>query len=508
MLDILGNLFNGLGIAISPGNLLFCFVGCVAGMLIGALPGLGPSAGLTIILPITFGLEPIQGIILLAGIYYGSMYGGSITSILLGIPGDPSAVMTVSDGYPLAKQGRGGAALGITAIGSFIGGTICVVLFTFLGPALASVALSFGPPEYFALMFLGLTLVSNFTDKSVTKGFISALVGLFISTIGLDMVTGSARYTFGTINLFDGIDFVVVALGVFGMTEILIALEDDVRSFKFNKKELGWRNMLPNAKDWAVSKWHIIRSTFIGFFMGILPGSGATICTFVAYAAAKNSAPPERKELFGKGAIEGVAAPETANNASSIAAFVPLLTLGVPGTASAAVIMGALLMFGMEPGPLLWDKNPDFVWGLIGSMYVGNTMLLILATVGIPLFVKMLEVPFAILNAIVMAFILIGSYSLNFSMFDVGLTIFFGLLGYMMKKLDFPAPPMILALILGNLLEISLRQSMILTGGNMSIIFMRPISGVIMTVAIASILWTLFKSFRKGKKDQKQIIAS
>ncbi|ATW27611.1 tripartite tricarboxylate transporter permease [Candidatus Formimonas warabiya] len=504
-MDILSNLLNGLWIAISPANLIFCFIGAVAGLLIGALPGLGPSAGLTIILPITFGLDPIQGIILLAGIYYGAMYGGSITSILLGLPGDPASVMTVADGYPLAKQGRGGPALGITAIGSFVGGTICVILFTFLGPLLAKIALSFGPPEYFSLMFLGLTLVSNFTDKSVIKGFLSALVGLFISVIGLDMVTGLSRFTFGSIELFDGIDFVVVALGLYGMTEILIALEDDRTSFKFNRKELHWRKLFPNAQDWAVSKWHIIRSTFIGFFMGILPGSGATICTFIAYAAAKNSAPPERKPLFGKGAIEGVAAPETANNASSIAAFVPLLTLGVPGTASAAVIMGALLMFGLEPGPLMWDKNPDFIWGLIGSMYIGNAMLLILSTVCIPFFVRMLEVPFPILNAVVMAFILVGSYSLGYSMFDVALTILFGLLGYLMKKLDFPAPPMILALILGNMLEISLRQTMIITEGNLGVIFTRPISGVIMTAALCSIAWTVFKSFKKGIKGQSQL---
>ncbi|ATW27415.1 tripartite tricarboxylate transporter permease [Candidatus Formimonas warabiya] len=502
-MDTLSNLLNGLVIALHPTSVIFCFFGAVAGLLIGALPGLGPSAGLTIILPITFSLPPIQGVIFLAGIYYGAMYGGSITSILLGLPGDPASVVTVTDGYPLAKQGRGGPALGITAIGSFVGGTICVILFTFLGPVLAKVALSFGPPEYFALMFLGLTLVSNFMEKSIIKGFISAFVGLFVSVIGLDLVTGLTRFSFGTIELYDGIDFVVVALGIFGITEILISLEDDITSFKFNRKELRLRNLFPDAKDWAVSKWHIVRSTFIGFFMGLMPGCGAAICSFIAYAAAKNSAPPERKKLFGNGAIEGVAAPETANNAASIAAFVPLLTLGIPGTASAAVIMGALLMFGLEPGPLLWTKNPDFVWGLIGSMYIGNAMLLVLSTVGIPFFVRMLEVPFPILNASVMAFILVGGYSLNNSMFDVGLVILFGLIGYLMRKMEYPAPPMILALILGNTLEISLRQTMIISQGHIGVIFTRPVSGTIMVIAIAFILWSVYKSLRKTNKTQE-----
>lgn len=505
-MDILSNLFHGLSIAISPGNLLFCFIGVVAGLLIGALPGLGPSAGLAIILPVTFGLaDPIAGIILLAGIYYGAMYGGSITSILLGVPGDPASVMTVADGYPLAQQGRGGAALGITALGSFIGGTISVILFTILGPLLAKVALSFGPPEYFALMILGLTLVSNFTEKSILKAFLSAAVGIFISIIGLDLVTGMPRFTFGSTELYDGIDFVVVALGLYGITEILMALEEDQVPFKFDKKELNWRKILPDARDWALSKWHILRSTAIGFLMGMLPGSGATICTFVSYAVAKNVAPPERKKLFGKGAIEGVAAPETANNCSSVAAFVPLLTLGVPGSASTAVIMGALLMFGLQPGPMLWDNNPDFIWGLIGSMYIGNTMLLILATVCIPIFVRMLEVPFAILNAVVMAFILVGSYSMGSSMFEVGLTIFFGMVGYLMRKLDYPAPPMILALVLGGMMESSLRQTMIISNGSIGIVFTRPISGIIMAVALGSVAWTMYKSLRKAISEKNRI---
>lgn len=507
-MEILQNLLGGLAIAVSPMNLLFCFIGVVAGVLIGALPGLGPSAGLAILLPVTFGFpDPVAGIILLAGIYYGAMYGGSITSVLIGVPGDPAAVMTVADGYPLAQQGRGGPALGICAIGSFIGGTLCVLAFTILGPLLAKVALSFGPPEYFALMVLGLTLVASFAEKSAIKAFQSAVAGLFISVIGLDLVTGLPRFTFGQSKLYEGIDFIVVALGLYGITEILIAMEDKELSFKFDKKQLQWRSLLPNAADWAVSKWVILKSTVVGFMLGMLPGSGATICTFIAYAMAKNAAPPERKPLFGKGAIEGVAAPETANNAASVAAFVPLLTLGVPGSASTAVLMGALLMFGLQPGPLLWETNPNFIWGLIGSMYIGNAMLLILSTICIPFFVRMLEVPFPILNAVVMAFILVGAYSLTNSMFDVGMTLFFGLLGYTMKKMDYPAPPMILALVLGNTLENSLRQSLILSQGSIGIIFSRPISGVLITIALASIAWIVFKSVRGYNKSANNVEA-
>lgn len=503
-MDIIGNLLAGISIALSPMNLLFCFIGVVAGVVIGALPGLGPSAGLAILLPITFGFpDPVAGIILLAGIYYGAMYGGSITSVLLGVPGDPAAVMTVADGYPLAQQGRGGPALGICAIGSFIGGTLCVVAFTILGPLLAKIALSFGPPEYFALMVLGLTLVASFTEKSAVKAYISALVGLFISVIGLDLISGLPRFTFGQLKLFEGIDFIVVALGLYGITEILSSMDEDQNGFKFDRAQLHWRNLLPSFADWVICRWHILRSTVLGFMLGMLPGSGATICTFISYAVAKNASTPERKALFGKGAIEGVAAPETANNAASVAAFVPLLTLGVPGSASTAVLMGALLMFGLQPGPLLWEQNPNFIWGLIGSMYIGNTMLLVLSTVCIPFFVRMLEVPFPILNASVMAFILVGAFSLSNSLFDVGMTLFFGLLGYAMKKMDYPAPPMILALVLGNTLENSLRQTLILSQGSMGIIFTRPVSALLMTVALASIAWITYKSIRGNKREQE-----
>jgi putative tricarboxylic transport membrane protein len=492
-MDTLQNLLMGLSVAASPINLLFCIIGVLAGSIIGALPGLGPSAGLAILLPITFGIDPTSGIILLAGIYYGAMYGGSITSILIGVPGDPSSVVTMFDGYPLAQQGRGGPAMGMSAFASFIGGTLCVIIFTFLAPALAKVALSFGPPEYFALMVLGLTAVSGLADKSALKAFLATLIGLFISIMGLDLVTGLPRFTFGQMFLFDGIDFVIVALGVFGVSEILISMEEDATPFVYNKEQLRFRNLFPNLQDWAFSIKHIISSAITGFFIGMLPGAGATVSTFISYGIAKNTSKPERKQLFGKGAIEGVAAPECANNAASVGAFVPLLTLGVPGSASTAVMMGALMMFGLRPGPTLFEKNPDFVWGLIGSMYIGNILLVFLTLLLIPVFVRMLRIPSSILNAIVMAFIIVGAYSINSSMFDVGLTIFFGFLGYVMKKMDFPVAPLVLALVLGNMLETSLRQSLIISNGGLGIFFIRPISCMMLIFSFLTIVWPLIK---------------
>lgn len=484
------NLLMGLSVAADPFNLLYCAIGVVFGIIIGALPGLGPSAGIAILLPLTFGTDPVAGIIMLAGIYYGAMYGGSITSILINTPGDASAVMTTLDGHPLAKQGRAGQALGMAAFASIIGGTICVVLFMFLAPALANFAISFGPPEYFALMFLGLTTIGGMTGKFPVKGYISALIGLFIATIGLDLVQGIPRFAFGTYELYEGIDFIPVAMGLFGIAELLVVAEGGER-VRVDKKDLTWRKQLPNKEDWKYSAPHIARGTGIGFFIGMLPGAGATIASFISYGVAKKIS--KRGDEFGTGVIEGVAAPESANNSASMGAMVPLLTLGVPGSGSTAVMLGALMMFGLRPGPLLFENNPDFVWGLIGSMYIGNFLLLVLAMLAVPLFVKVLNVSSPILNAVVMSFILIGAYSLNNSMFDVGLTILFGVLGFFMKKLSFPATPMVLALVLGALLETSLRQSLIISNGNPAIFFTRPISGTILVVAILAVVWPFLK---------------
>ncbi|HHV64972.1 MAG TPA: tripartite tricarboxylate transporter permease [Peptococcaceae bacterium] len=496
-MEIIQNLLFGFQVAFQPINLLFCFIGVVFGVFIGALPGLGPSAGLAILLPMTFGMDPVAGIIMLAGIYYGSMYGGSITSILINVPGDPASVATTLDGFAMAKKGRAGAALGISAFGSFIAGTGAVVVFTFLAPLVAEFALRFGPPEYFALMVLGLTTIAGMTGKFPTKGYISALLGLFFATVGLDLVQGIPRFTFGIWNLFEGVDFIPVAMGLFGIAEILTS-DDDLSDLKVDKKDVSLRKVLPTREDWKYSLPHIGSGGVIGFFVGMLPGAGATIASLISYGVAKKTSP--RGDEFGTGVIEAVAAPESANNSASVGAMVPMLTLGVPGSGSTAVMLGALMMFGLTPGPLLFEKNPDFVWGLIGSMYIGNIMLVILSTACIYWFVKILRTPTPILNAVVMAFILIGAYSLNNSMFDVGLTIFFGAIGYFMKKLDYPAAPMVLALVLGTLLETSLRQSMILSNGSLTIFFTRPISCTVLVISIIIVIWPLFKKILPKKK--------
>lgn len=500
-MEVLQNLAMGFQVAAEPINLLYCLIGVVFGVLIGALPGLGPSAGLAILLPLTFGMDPVAGIIMLAGIYYGSMYGGSITSILINVPGDPSSVATTLDGYAMAKKGRAGAALGISAFGSFIAGTGGVIVFTFLAPVIAEFALRFGPPEYFALMVLGLTTIAGLTGKQPTKGYISAFLGLFFATVGLDLVQGIPRFTMGNWNLFEGIDFIPVAMGLFGIAEILTS-DDDLSELKVDKKDVTFRKVLPTREDWKYSLPHIGSGSVLGFFVGMLPGAGATIASLMAYGVAKKTS--KRGDQFGTGVIEAVAAPEAANNSASVGAMVPMLTLGVPGSGSTAVMLGALMMFGLTPGPLLFENNPDFVWGLVGSMYIGNILLVILSTACIYWFVKILRCPTPILNAVVMAFILIGAYSLNNSMFHVGLTVFFGAVGYFMKKLDYPSAPMVLALVLGTLLETSLRQSLIISNGSPMIFFNRPISGSLLIFSILVVLWPLLrKLFRLAVPGKK-----
>lgn len=494
-METLQSLLSGFQVALLPLNVLYCLIGVVCGTLIGALPGLGPSAGLAVLLPITFGMDPVAGIIMLAGIYYGAMYGGSITSILINTPGDSAAVMTALDGYPLNLKGRAGPAMGMAAFASFIGGTISIIIFTFLAPVMADFALSFGAPEYFALMVMGLSALASMTGDDPVKGFLSAVLGIIISMVGLDLVTGMPRFTFGSLHLMGGVDFVPVAMGLFGITEIVLSSEETDTRSGLKAADLRFTKLFPNLTDWARCKLIIPVGTLLGFFIGMLPGAGATIASFMSYGTAKKLS--RHPDEFGTGAIEGVAAPECANNAASVGAFVPLLTLGVPGSASTAVMMGALMMFGMRPGPLLFENNPDFVWGLIASMYVGNIMLITMVLVFVPLFVRVLQVPRGILNSIVMAFILIGAYSLEGSMFTVYLTLSFGVLGYFMKKMKIPAVPMVLALVLGQLMENSLRQSMIMSQGNPIIFFARPISCVLMLVAFGAMLIPVAKNLIK-----------
>jgi len=488
-MDFLAHLGMGFGIALTPFNLMMAVAGVMVGMLIGALPGVGPPSGVAMLLPLTFGMEPTSGIIMLAAMYAGTMYGGTITSVLINTPGESASVVTCLDGYQMALQGRAGPALGIAAIGSFIAGTIGVVLLMLVSPLLARWALSFGPPESFALMLLGLTTVTLLGGDDPLKGYISMVFGLMLAMVGFDIISGEARYGFGIPEMMDGVDFLPVAIGLFGLGEVLAGTEE--KGGAQVKGKLRLREVLPSLADWAQSKWSIARGTVLGFAVGVLPGAGPTVASFLSYTVEKRvSKTPER---FGKGAIEGVAAPESANNAAATAAMVPMLTLGIPGSATTAIMLGGLMMWGLRPGPMLFEKNPQFVWGLIASQYIANVMLLVASTALIPLFVRALRIPYSILMPLIILFCVTGAYSLKNNVWDVGQMLVFGVVGYFMKKLGYSPAALVLALVLGPLAERSLRQSLIISDAGIGIFFTRPISAVLMVLALAAIAVPLAK---------------
>jgi len=485
----LAPVLDGFTVVLEPTNLLYCLIGVVVGMLVGVLPGLGPAATIAILLPITIGIEPVTAIIMLAGIFYGAQYGGTITSVLLKLPGEASSVVTVFDGHALARQGKAGTALGIAAIGSFVGGTISIVALSFLAPIVASFALDFGPPEYTALALLGILLVSTISSGSRLKALVAASIGLLLATVGRDAFTGGERFTFGSLNLADGLDFVPIAMGLFGLGEILYNLEERHTAAQAPTKVA---NVWPSRKDLRRSSGAIGRGSVLGFLLGILPGGGATLASLAAYAVEKKrSKTPER---FGNGAIEGVAGPETANNAAATSSFIPLLTLGIPANATMAVIFGALLVLGVSPGPQLVTQEPELFWGVINSMYIGNILLLIMSIPLVGLFVKILRVRPAILAPITVLITLIGVYTVNNSVFDIVLVIVFGVLGYLMKKLGFDPGPLLLAFVLGVLLEESLRRSLLIFDGNATEFFTRPISGTLLVVFLLVALLPLIRS--------------
>jgi putative tricarboxylic transport membrane protein len=483
-MDFFGNLALGFSIALTPFNLLMAAAGVTLGTLIGALPGVGPVSGVALLLPLTFGMSPVSGIIMLAALYAGSMYGGTITSVLINTPGESASVVTCIDGHQMALQGRAGPALGVATIGSFVAGTFGVVLLMLMSPLLARWALSFGPPETFALMLLGLTTVTGLTGDHALKGYISMVFGLMLAMTGFDIVSGDARYTFGVTEMLDGVDFLPVAIGLFGLGEVLVGAESAAETRILNAR-YGLRDVMLTATDWARSRWAIVRGTVLGFFIGVLPGAGPTIASFLAYAVEKKVS--RHPEEFGHGAIEGVAGPESANNAASAGAMVPMLTLGIPGSATTAVMMGGLMMWGLRPGPLLFEKNPDFVWGLIASLYIANVMLLVLNIGFIPMFVRALRIPYSVLMPLIIVFCITGAYSLNNKVWDVGQMLVFGVLGYFMKKLDYSPAAMTLALVLGPLAERALRQSLIISDAGIGIFFTRPIAAVLTCLALAAV---------------------
>jgi putative tricarboxylic transport membrane protein len=489
---------DGFALVVEPKNLLYCLVGVLIGMVIGVLPGLGPAATIAILLPITYTIDPVSAIIMLAGIYYGAQYGGTITSVLLRLPGEASSVVTVFDGFALAKQGRAGTALGIAAIGSFVGATISIIGLTLLAPVVAGVALNFGPPEYAALALLGVLLVATIGSGNKLKAMIAGAVGLLLATVGRDSFTGASRFTFDSLQLADGIDFVVVAMGLFGVGEILYNLEQRHRKAQPPAK-VG--NVWPSRKDLKQSSGAIGRGSVIGFVLGVLPGGGAVLSSIVAYAVEKRrSKTPER---FGRGAVEGVAAPETANNAAATSSFIPLLTIGLPANASMAMLFGALLILGVSPGPQLVDEHPDVFWGVINSMYIGNILLLILSIPLVGLFVRILKVRPAILAPITALITILGVYTINNSVFDIFLMVAFGIVGYLMKKAGFDPGPMVLAFVLGSIIESSTRRSLLIFGGDPTGFVTRPISGVLLLVFVMLALLPAIRALMKRRTSAR-----
>jgi putative tricarboxylic transport membrane protein len=493
MFDVAG-LWHGFQIAFSPVNLLWGFIGCALGTAVGVLPGLGPAATIALLLPISMKMgSPVTAIILMSGIFYGAMYGGSTTSILLKIPGEAASVVTCIDGYEMARNGRAGPALGVAAIGSFIAGTFGLVGLTMMAPPLAEAALKFGPPEYFSLTLLGLLLATYLTGDSALKGLIMAVLGLILGSIGLDPLSGAVRFDFGVADLQSNIDFVTLAMGLFGVGEILISLE---KSETASILTTSIKNVFPTVADLARSGWAMVRGSLIGFFVGILPGGGAVLSSLVSYAVEKKVS--KHPEEFGHGAIEGVAGPESANNAAASSSFIPLLTLGIPGNASTAMIFAALLIHGITPGPFLLTEHPDVFWGVVASMYIGNVMLLVLNLPLVGIWVQLLRVPYAFLAPLILVLTLVGVYSVNNSVFDIWVMLVMGVFGYLARKLKFDLGPLLLAFVLGPIMERSLRQALLMSNGKFEIFVMRPISGGLIAVAVLFVLYNIWAGRKRA----------
>jgi putative tricarboxylic transport membrane protein len=484
-MDLFNNLVLGFSVAFSLQNLWFCFLGCFLGTLIGVLPGIGPLATIAMLLPITFNVPPVSALIMLAGIYYGAQYGGSTTAILVNLPGETAAVVTCMDGYQMARQGRAGPALGIAAIGSFFAGTVCTFIIALFGPPIAEMALKFGAPEYFSLMLMGLVTAAVLAHGDMMTSLAMVALGLLVGVVGTDVNSGMARYSFGFPELTDGIGFVVLAVGVFAIAEIVTNLGDTEERQIFTKKV---KNLWPTWADIKQSSGAILRGTGIGAFFGVLPGTGPSIASFSSYMVEKKLAKDPSR--FGKGAIEGVAGPESANNADAQCKFIPTLTLGIPASATMALMLGALTIQGIAPGPQVMTQKPDLFWGLIASMWIGNAMLVILNLPLIGLWVSLLKVPYRILFPCIMAFSCIGIYSVNNSAFDIYMTAFFGVVGFLWAKLECPPAPMLLGFVLGPLMEENLRRALLISRGDPTVFVTRPISlgFIIATVLIVIVM--------------------
>ncbi|HET7627933.1 MAG TPA: tripartite tricarboxylate transporter permease [Bacillales bacterium] len=484
--------------ALQPDNIIYLMIGGLIGTIVGMLPGLGPATAIAVLIPITFGMDPTSALILMAAIYGGAMYGGSISSILLNTPGDGSAIAATFDGYQMSKNGQAGAAIAICAIGSFIGSIAAVVGFMFLAVPMANLALKFGPAEYFLLFLFTLSTVVSLSVGNMTKGFVSMAVGLLLSTVGVDTQTGVYRFTFGLPQLSGGIDFLVIIIGVYAVGEVLynyLTIDDPVEK----KKKYG--RVWITKEQWKRSKGPIMRGTPIGFIIGILPGAGGSLASMLGYSTEKSLS--KRSHEFGKGAIEGVAAPETANNSASVGALIPLLTMGIPGSGTTAVMLGVLIMLGVQPGPLLFEHDPDLVWGLIDSLFLGNIFLFLINIFMVSVFVKILDVPPKILYPLILVLAFIGTYTLNYSIIDFYILVIFGIIGLFMKIFDFPIAPLILALIVGSDMEQNFRKSLVASDGSLDIFFASPIAVILVCLTILSVVYPLImKKFQNEKENQ------
>ncbi len=499
-MDILASLSQGFAVALDPANLMYCFIGVLLGTIVGVLPGLGHSGTMAIILPLTFYFKDAGAIMLLAGIYYGSMYGGSTTSILLNIPGEAPSIVTCIDGYQMHRKGRGGAALGIAAFGSFIAGTVGVIGITFLSSVLTEWALKFGPPEYFALVMLGVALVTYLSQGSLLKGLIMVVLGMLIATIGMDPMRGGARYEFGTSYLLGGVDVIVIAMGMFALNEILHMMVGPAETGEVIRPPKRLRELLPNREEWKQSAMPIARGSVIGFLIGIIPGGGAILSTFASYAIEKKLS--KTPELFGTGMIAGVAGPESANNGAAAGAFVPLMSLGIPSNVPAALLLGALMIHGITPGPMFMQMRPDVFWGVIASMYIGNVLLLILNLPLIGLFTRIAYVPVRLLVPILTFICLVGVYLTGYDRYDILVMIIFGLFSFAAKLAGFQVAPFIFGFLLGPIVETSFERSLTISQGEFGIFVVSPIS--ISVLAVAALIWLapLFSMLRRRLKGR------
>ena len=487
-MQILENLSLGFGVALSLQNLLFCFIGCLLGTLIGVLPGIGPITGIALLIPITYGMDPTTALITMCGVYFGAMYGGSTTSILLNVPGESSSVMTCLDGYEMAKKGKAAKALGISAIGSFIAGTFAIVMLNLVAEPLANFAVTFGAPEYFAITVLALLLLVSLGSKSIRNSLLAASLGLAFALVGVDTFTNVYRFTFGSIALTDGLNLVGLLVGLYAISEVMENIEEPEPRIFFQDK-VRFKDMFPDKDEWRRCRPVLLRSTLVGFFIGMLPGAGATMSTFIAYSLEKKiSKDPDR---FGTGAIEGVCAPETANNASTGGGLITMLTLGIPGGGSTAVMLGALMIHGLRPGPLLFQTQPEFVWGFIASMYIANVILVLLNMPLITMWVSLLRIPYNILMPGIITLSAIGVMATDNSIIDVWVMVFFGIIGYLMKKVKLPLVPLAFGFIIAPMTEKYLRQSLTMSQGDFSIFITRPWTAILLFIGLFATLWPM-----------------